>query len=72
MLRLTEVRLGLDHDESEIKASVLRVLGISELELKGFRVRRRGHDARRNGQILFIYTIDAEVQDEAGLLRRLQ
>ncbi len=70
MLRLTEVKLSLDHDESEIKAAVLRTLGIPDHELKGFRVRRRGHDARRNGQVLFVYTIDAEVQDEAGLLQR--
>ncbi|MDA8364749.1 MAG: NAD(P)/FAD-dependent oxidoreductase [Gammaproteobacteria bacterium] len=71
MLRLTEVRLGLDHRHGEIKAAILRVLGIAEHELMGFRVRRRGHDARRNGQVMFVYTIDAEVQDEATLLRRL-
>ncbi len=72
MLRLTEVRLDLDHREGDIKVAVLRALGITEGELTGFRVRRRGHDARHNGQIMYVYTIDAEVRDEPRLLRRLQ
>ncbi len=71
MLRLTEVRLRLDHGEHELKAAVLHTLGIADNELKSFQVRRRGHDARQNGQVMFVYTIDADVHDEAGLLRRL-
>ncbi len=72
MLRLTEVRLDLDHHEAEIKAAILRTLGIPEPELLGYHVRSRGHDARKNGKIVFIYTLDAEVQNEAALLQRFK
>ncbi|MBI3777644.1 MAG: NAD(P)/FAD-dependent oxidoreductase [Gammaproteobacteria bacterium] len=70
MLRLTEVRLGLDHREADLKAAILRALGIPEPELLGYHVRRRGYDARKSGEIVFVYTLDAEVRDEAALLAR--
>ena len=38
MLRLTEVKLGLNHREDELKAAILRVLGIPESELIEFRI----------------------------------
>ena len=70
MLRLTEIRLALDHSEDALKAAILRALGISEPELLGYHVRRRGYDARKSGQVVFVYTLDAEVKDEPALLAR--
>ena len=72
MLRLTEIRLGLDHREPELRAAILRALKISEPELLGYHVRRRGYDARKAGDVVFVYTLDAEVRDEPALLARLQ
>ncbi|MGA9031644.1 MAG: NAD(P)/FAD-dependent oxidoreductase [Sulfuricaulis sp.] len=72
MLRLTEIRLGLDHRESELKAAILCALGISEPELLGYHVHRRGYDARKSGQVVFVYTLDAEIKDEPGLLARFR
>ena len=70
MLRLTDVKLGLNHGEDELKAAILRALGIPEPELLGYRMRRRGYDARQSGEVLFVYTLDVEVKDEAALLKR--
>src|SRR3972149_10319663 len=70
MLRLTEVRLGLNHREAELKAAILRALGVPEPEMLGYRMRRRGYDARKSGEVLFVYTLDVEVKDEAALLKR--
>ncbi|MCR4346215.1 MAG: hypothetical protein NUV55_03260 [Sulfuricaulis sp.] len=70
MLRLTEVKLGLNHREDELKAAILRMLGIPEPELLDYRMRRRGYDARQSGEVLFVYTLDVEVKDEAALLKR--
>ena len=72
MLRLTEVRLGLNHREAELKAAILRALGISEPELLGYRIRRRGYDARKSGEVVFVYTLNAAVRDEAALLQRFK
>src|SRR3990172_2502350 len=70
MLRLTEIKLDLDQSAAALKTAILRTLGIPEPELLGYRKRRRGYDARKSGEIRFVYTLDVEVKDEAALLKR--
>jgi uncharacterized protein len=70
MLRLTEIKLPLDHSAAALRALILRTLGIPEADLLGFRVRRRGHDARKPGVIALVYTLDVEVRDEGALLKK--
>ncbi|MDP2241596.1 MAG: NAD(P)/FAD-dependent oxidoreductase [Burkholderiales bacterium] len=72
MLRLTEVRLPLNHPDSAIRAAILKRLGIDASELSGYSVFRRGYDARKPSAIMLIYTLDAEVANEAALLKRLE
>ena len=64
MLRLTEIKLPLDHAESALVASILERLGIDENELVRYTIFRRSVDARRRSAILHIYTLDVEVGDE--------
>jgi len=52
MLRLTEIKLPLDHSEAELRAAVLAHLGIADAELLSLHVHRRGYDARRRGDAL--------------------
>src|SRR3989304_109682 len=72
MLRLTEVKLPLDHSERAIEAAILKRLKIAASELVGYSIFRRGIDARKPSAIVFIYTLDIEVKNEAGLAARLQ
>jgi len=72
MLRLTEIKLPLDHSEDELKAAILKRLGIAEDELVGHTIFRRGFDARKPSAIHFVYTLDVEVQNEAAQLKRLK
>jgi uncharacterized protein len=71
MLRLTELKLPLDHAESEIKAAVLKRLQIGPQDLVGYSVFRRAADARKRSAISLIYTLDVDVRNEAALLKRL-
>lgn len=70
MLRLTELRLPLDHPDEALRPAILRRLGLQDAELLSFSVFRRNHDARRKSAIVLNYTIDLEVRDEAALLAR--
>lgn len=72
MIRLTEIKLPLDHSESALEASVLERLGIEARQLVRYAVFRRGVDARKRSAIAFIYTLDAEVRDEQMVLARLR
>src|SRR5574337_333072 len=70
MLRLTGLKLPLDHDEAELTTAVLQRLDISAAELAGYSVARRSHDARKRGAIALIYAVDVDTRCEAALLRR--
>ena len=71
MLRLTEIKLPLDHPEGAIAEAVLDRLKITAGDLKRVDVFRRAWDARKKSAILLIYTLDVEVADEARVLERL-
>ena len=71
MLRVTELRLPLDHAEGALRAALLRRLGVDDAALKGLTVFRRAYDARKKSAIVLIYTMDVAVADEAAVLRRL-
>jgi uncharacterized FAD-dependent dehydrogenase len=72
MLRLTEVKLPLEHAEDAIKMAILQRLGITPDKLFGYSIFRRGFDARRKSDIHLVYTLDVEVKDEASLLAKLK
>jgi len=70
MIRLTDIKLPLDHAEDAIEAAIRAKLGLGKSGVLGYTVFRRGHDARKRGNIQLIYTLDVEVADEASLLKR--
>jgi uncharacterized FAD-dependent dehydrogenase len=70
LFRLTELRLPLDHSEAELRAAIVKELGIAPRDLIGFSVFRRSFDARKKGAIALIYHLDVETACEAEILRR--
>ena len=72
MLRLTEIKLPIEHPEGEIEAAILKRLGIPAEDLLGHVVFKRGVDARKKNHILFAYTLDVELRDEAAVLARFK
>jgi uncharacterized protein len=71
MLRLTELKLPLGHDEPALKAALLTRLNLRADDLVGFTIFRRGYDARKPKAIELIYTLDIELKNEAAALKRL-
>jgi uncharacterized FAD-dependent dehydrogenase len=72
MLRLTEIKLPLDHPEGAVRDAVIARLRIAGDALRSVTVFRRGYDARKRSAIVFIYTLDVEVDDEAAVLQRFR
>jgi len=70
MIRITELRLAVDHTPSELEDAILKRLAISAKDLVSFIVFKRSYDARKNTALSFIYTIDLSVKDEEGVLKR--
>ena len=67
MLRLTEIKLPLDHSADDLRAAVLARLGIADADLHALHIFRRAPDARRRNAIRLTYTVDVEVADEAAV-----
>ena len=71
MLRITELRLPLDHAPDALATAIAAKLKIDASALERFAVVKRGHDARKKPKIFYVYTMDAAVEDEAAILARL-
>ena len=70
MLRLTELKLPLDHPDDAVEAALKARLGLREGELTSLSIARRAWDARKRSVIELVYSVDFTVLDEAALLRR--
>ena len=72
MIRITNIKLPLDHKEPELKKEIIKALGIKANQLTDFMVFRRGFDARNKNQISLLYTIDATTDNDAVVLKANQ
>jgi len=70
MLRLSELKLPLDHAPEALPAAIATRLGVPAHDLISWSVWKRAHDARRKSSILKVYILDVEVKDEAAVLAR--
>ena len=64
MLRLTEIKLPLEHTETDLAAAIADKLEISAEQLQGFSVFKRSYDARQQDNILLIYHLDVQLAAE--------
>ncbi|MBK5207793.1 MAG: FAD-dependent monooxygenase, partial [Polaromonas sp.] len=72
MLRLTEIKLPLEHAENALQGALLQTLHITPAELVSFTVFKRSFDARK-AVIMQVYIVDvalASAELEAALLRQ--
>ncbi|MCX5943188.1 MAG: FAD-dependent oxidoreductase [Cyanobacteria bacterium] len=72
MLRLTELKLPLDHNEADLVAAACKRLRLPADALRGHQLVKRSIDARKSGQIQLAYSLDLELTPalEAKLLQR--
>ena len=71
MIRINQLSLPLDHPESALRDAIVERLQIKDADLLNFTVFKRSYDARKkNSEIKFIYIIDANVNNEPGVLAR--
>jgi uncharacterized FAD-dependent dehydrogenase len=65
MLRLTDIKLPLDHGPQALKAAILKKLKLPAEAVLDWRIFKRAHDARSRSAILYIYTVDVTLKDES-------
>ena len=70
MLRVSNLKLTIDEDISILKKLVIKKLGIKENELLKYSIYKESIDARKKGNMMFVYTVDVELKNEEKILKR--
>lgn len=70
MIRITELKLPIDHSEAELKQAIATRLGLNPEAFSAYAVFRRAYDARNRQDIQWVYTIDVEVNNATTILER--
>src|SRR6187402_496755 len=72
MLRVSDLKLPLDHPPEGLAPAICTRLGIPAGDLITHAIARRAHDARKKAAILMVYTVDVALRDEAAVLARFE
>ena len=70
MVRITELRLPLNHAADALNRAVADRLRLAPGALHGVQVYKRGFDARKKTAVVLTYTVDCEVSDAPAVLAR--
>ena len=63
MIRLTGLKLSVDHEKSDIYTAIYDKLG-EKVEIKEFKISNKAIDARKKPNIYIVYSVDIEVDNE--------
>jgi uncharacterized FAD-dependent dehydrogenase len=72
VLRLTEIKLPLNHPDGDLKKAIAMKLGVKPTEVVRYEVFKRGYDARKPSAIQLIYTVDVALKDEGSVPQRIK
>ena len=70
MIRITELRLPINHAPEALEEAILKRLNLQSQDLIRAEVFKRSYDARKNVALAFIYTVDLSVKDEEKILKQ--
>lgn len=71
MIRINEIKISLDADESQIKKAILSILRIDESELSEYKIIKKSVDARKKDNIFFSYCVNVSLRsDEQEAIKR--
>lgn len=72
MIRIQQLKLPVTHTEEQLRGKIAKTLRIQAGEVLGYQIRRQSIDARKKREVSFVYTIDAAVEKEGAVLRRVK
>ncbi len=61
MIRINEIRLGLDEEEKELNKKAAKLLKINEKYIKKLTIYKKSIDARKKDDVHFTYSVDVEI-----------
>lgn len=72
MLRITQLKLPVEHTEQQLKEQLIKTLRISPDDLISFSVRKRSLDARKKPRLFYVYTVDFRTKKDPAVLHHMK
>lgn len=63
MIRITQIKLKMEHTEEDLKKQIAKLLRILEEDLVSYTILKKSIDARKKKDIFYVYNIEAKVAD---------
>lgn len=71
MIRINQLKLPITHTPEDLKKKTAKTLRINESQIKELKIIRQSLDARHKNDLLFVYTIDAAVNQENKIIKKV-
>lgn len=72
MLRVNQVNIKTGHTEEQLRKRTAELLRIHPREILNMRILRQSIDARKKPEIFYSYSMEVQVENEEGILRRFR
>jgi uncharacterized protein len=72
MVRISEIRLPLEHPDTALEGAVLKKLNLNKKDLLNFTIYKRSYDARKKNNVILVYIVDAETTKNEKLLEQFK
>jgi hypothetical protein len=71
LIRIDEIPLTLDEEESVLMSKIAKILGIDKKKILGFSIVKRAVDSRNRSAILLVYSVEVKIEGASNFLSRL-
>ena len=71
MIRVQQLKLPIQHTEMELRQKAAKLLKIPEAQIDGLKVVKRSIDARKKGQVCYVYTLDISCAFEQRVVKKI-
>lgn len=71
MIRINQLKLPITHTSEDLKKKAAKTLRINESQIKELNIIRQSLDARHKNDLFFVYTIDASVNQENKIIKKV-
>ena len=71
MIRINQLKLPVDHGKQDLEKKAAKLLKISQDKIRKLTIRRQSIDARKKGELLYIYAVDVQIEgNEVSAVKR--
>lgn len=70
MIRISDIKLGLDDTESDLRKKVFKRFGAENI--KSFEISKKSIDARKKPDIYYVYSVDIEAENEKQIIKKIK